>query len=205
MSQICMCDPGSCMMIFSDRNFRFLICQYEHLVSSNATIKYHDITLSFCIAKRTMGINEATLSIPRKCHLEASCMDKSQKKIVWSQLLCFLCGCPLTKEWVRTFGKSSVDTQDVIKAAIDSDVTVFSSSELFICTSNYYKRLIPHSVLNNFKKFNFYEKRHQTGVWARRIKEQKIVEWLWNECTTKLAHNVCTETVRSGGTSAAKS
>ena len=50
-----------------------------------------------------------------------ACMDKTPKKIVRSELLCFLSGCTLTKEFerVRMFGKSSVGIQGVIKAAID--------------------------------------------------------------------------------------
>ena len=61
-------------------------------------------------------------------------MDKNTKKIVRSELLCFLCGYTLTKERVWIFGKSSAGIQSVIKVAIDIDVTVFSSNELFICT-----------------------------------------------------------------------
>ena len=71
-----------------------------------------------------------------------ACVDETPKKIVESKLFCFLCGCTLNKERVRIFGKSSVDIQGLIKAAIDVDVTVFSSSEIFICTANCYRRLI---------------------------------------------------------------
>ena len=69
-----------------------------------------------------------------------ACVDETSKKIVESKLFCFLCGCTLNKERVRIFGKSSVDIQSLIKAAIDVDVTVFSSSEIFICTANCYRR-----------------------------------------------------------------
>ena len=48
----------------------------------------------------------------------------------------------MNKERVRIFGKSSVDIQGLIKAAIDVDMTVFSLSEIFICAANYYRRLI---------------------------------------------------------------
>ena len=54
-----------------------------------------------------------------------ACVDETPKKIVGSKLICFLCGCTLNKERVRIFGKSSVDIQSLIKAAIDVDVTVF--------------------------------------------------------------------------------
>ena len=78
-----------------------------------------------------------------------ACMDKTPKKIVRSELLCFLSGCTLTKELKECgfFGKSSVGIQGVIKVAIDIDVTVFSSSELFICTSSWLIRF--EKNLNN--------------------------------------------------------
>ena len=55
----------------------------------------------------------------------------------------------LNKERVRIFGKSSEDIQGLIKAAIDVDVTVFSSSEIFICTANCYRRLIHFEKISN--------------------------------------------------------
>ena len=66
----------------------------------------------------------------------------------WKQI-CFLCGYTLNKGRVRIFGKSSVDIQGLIKAAIDVDVTVFSSSEIFICTANCYRRLIRFEKISN--------------------------------------------------------
>ena len=78
-----------------------------------------------------------------------ACVDETPKKIVGSKLICFLCGYPLNKERVRIFGKSSVDIQSLIKAAIDVDVTVFSSSEIFICTANCYRRLIRFEKISN--------------------------------------------------------
>ena len=78
-----------------------------------------------------------------------ACVDETTKKIVESKLFCFLCGCTLNKERVRIFGKSSVDIQGLIKAAIDVDVTVFSSSETFICTANCYRRLIRFEKISN--------------------------------------------------------
>lgn len=76
-------------------------------------------------------------------------MDETPKKIVESKLICFLCGCTLKKERVCIFGKSSVDIQGLIKAAIDVDVTVFSWSEIFICTANCYRRLIRFEKIAN--------------------------------------------------------
>ena len=78
-----------------------------------------------------------------------ACVDETPKKIVGSILICFLCGCTLNKERVRIFGKSSVDIQSLMKAAIDVDVTVFSSSEIFICTANCYRRLIRFEKISN--------------------------------------------------------
>ena len=57
-------------------------------------------------------------------------MDKTPKKIVRSELLCFLCGCTLTKERLRILGKSFVHIQGVIKVAIDMGVTVFRQVSL---------------------------------------------------------------------------
>lgn len=76
-------------------------------------------------------------------------MDETPKKIVESKLICFLCGCTLKKERVCIFGKSSVDIQGLIKAAIDVDATVFSWSEIFICTANCYRRLIRFEKIAN--------------------------------------------------------
>ena len=42
-----------------------------------------------------------------------------------------------------------LDIQGLIKAAIDVDVTVFSSSEIFICTANCYRRLIRFEKISN--------------------------------------------------------
>ena len=78
-----------------------------------------------------------------------ACVDETPKKIVGSKLICFLCGCTLNKERVPIFGKSSVDIQGLIKAAIDVDVTVFSSSEIFICTANCYRCLTCFEKISN--------------------------------------------------------
>ena len=64
-------------------------------------------------------------------------MEETPKKIVRSDLVCFLCACCLNKDKVRVFGKSAVDIPGFIKSAIDIDAAVFSSSDLFVCTSCY--------------------------------------------------------------------
>ena len=89
-----------------------------------------------------------------------ACVDETPKKIFGSKLICFLCGRTLNKERVRIFGKSSVDIQSLIKAAIDVDVTVFSSSEIFISTANCYRRLIRFEKISNNQEIKKdYEKR----------------------------------------------
>lgn len=68
-------------------------------------------------------------------------MEETPKKIVRSDLACFLCACRLSKDKVRVFGKSAVDIPGLIKSAIDIDAAVFSSCELFVCNACY-KKLI---------------------------------------------------------------
>lgn len=68
-------------------------------------------------------------------------MDQTPKKVVRSELFCFLCGCNLGKDRVRVFGKSAVDIAGLIKRSLDVDVSVYSSSELFICTATCLRRL----------------------------------------------------------------
>ena len=58
-----------------------------------------------------------------------------------SKFFCFLCGCNLGKDRVRVFGKSAVDIAGLIKHALDVNVSVYSSSELFICTATCLRRL----------------------------------------------------------------
>ena len=116
-----------------------------------------------------------------------ACVDETPKKIVESKLICFLCECTLNKERVRIFGKSSVDIQGLIKAAIDVDVTVFSSSEIFICTANCYRHLI----------------RFEKGVKPKRLrKETTCLEAQMDPRTSVIS---LPELAPSVGTSAAKS
>ena len=94
------------------------------------------------------------------------------------------------------FGKTCGGIQGVIKAAIDIDVIVFSSSELFICTSSCYKGPIRFETnLDNLTFLRGDIKRYyeRGGLKCKRLR---------NESTSEI---VCTESVRSGGTSAAKS
>ena len=62
-------------------------------------------------------------------------MDETPKKVVRSEFFCFLCSCNYVgKDQVHLFGKSTVDIARLIKHALDVDVSLYSSSELFICT-----------------------------------------------------------------------
>ena len=62
-------------------------------------------------------------------------MDETPKKVIRSEFFCFLCSCNLGKDQVRVFRKSAVDIARLIKRALDVDVSLYSSSELFICTA----------------------------------------------------------------------
>ena len=73
------------------------------------------------------------------------CMDETPKKVVRSEFFSFLCSCNLGKDQVRVFRKSAVDIARLIKRALDVDVSLYSSSELFICTAIFY--------LRRFKRF----------------------------------------------------
>ena len=95
----------------------------------------------------------------------------------WEQINLFPVWITQNKERVRIFGKSSVDIQGLIKVAIDVDVTVFSSSEIFICTANCYRRLIRFEKnsnnLCNLKKRN--QKDYEnggSGVRTKRLRKE---------------------------------
>ena len=69
-----------------------------------------------------------------------SCMEENPKKSVGNN--CFLCSFPLTnvipQARIRVFGKSSVDIAHLIECAVEIDLSMFSSSNPFVC----YKRLL---------------------------------------------------------------
>ena len=104
-------------------------------------------------------------------------MEPLVKKIVGSELICFLCGCTLTKERVRIFGNSSADIQGLIKAAVDVNVTVSSSSEIFHCTANSYRRLIhfeknSNNLCNVKKEINKDYGNGESGVRTKRLRKE---------------------------------
>ena len=59
-------------------------------------------------------------------------MDQTPKKIVKSDIFCFLCGCNLGKDRVRVFGKSAIDIAGLIKRALDVDVSEYSSRGIIV-------------------------------------------------------------------------
>ena len=67
-------------------------------------------------------------------------MDETLKKVARSDFFCFLCRCNLGKDQVCVFRKSAVNITSLIKRALDVDVSLYSSSELFICTAIFYLR-----------------------------------------------------------------
>ena len=67
-------------------------------------------------------------------------MKETPKKIVGNN--CFLCSFPLIPQArIRVFGKSSVDIAHLIECAVEIDLSVFSSSNPFVC-NRCYKRLL---------------------------------------------------------------
>ena len=93
-----------------------------------------------------------------------------------------------------------MDIQGLIKAAIDVDVTVFSSSEIFICTANCYRRLIRFEKISNNlcnlkKEIKKDYENGGSGVRTKRLRK---------ETTTCLEAQI-PELAPSVGTSAAKS
>ena len=67
-------------------------------------------------------------------------MDETPTKVIRREFFCFICSCNLGKDQVRAFKKNAVDIARLIKRALDVDVSLYSSSELFICTAIFYLR-----------------------------------------------------------------
>ena len=76
-------------------------------------------------------------------------MDETPKKVIRSEFFCFLCSCNLGKDQVRVFRKSAVDIARLIKRAMDVDVSLYSSSELFICPAIFYLRRLKRLEKNH--------------------------------------------------------
>lgn len=80
-------------------------------------------------------------------------MEEIFKKIVRSDLVCFLCVCRLNKDKVRVFGKSVVYILGLIKSVIDIDVVIFSLSDFFVCIVCYKKFIRFEKIVSNFCVF----------------------------------------------------
>ena len=99
-------------------------------------------------------------------------MEKTPKKIVQSDLVCFLCAFSPNKEKFRVFGKSAVDILGLIKSA------VFSLRELFVCNA-YYKKLIRfEKMASNLRALQWelkdnYKKR---GLRTKRLRKESTTQ-----------------------------
>ena len=76
-------------------------------------------------------------------------MDETPKKVIRSEFFCFLCSCNLGKDQVRVFRKSAVDIARLINSTLDVDVSLHSSSELFICLAIFYLRRVKRFEKNH--------------------------------------------------------
>ena len=78
-------------------------------------------------------------------------MDEADtpKKIVCESPSCFLCGLtlPSSKDRINVFGKSLFDIAGAINNVIAIDVTIYSSSDLFVCAKKCYKRLKKYDII----------------------------------------------------------
>jgi len=69
-------------------------------------------------------------------------MDETPKKIIGSEINCFICSSQLQpKQRVRVFGSSTVDIAKLLNESLDIDCAVYLNSDPFICTKCY-KRLL---------------------------------------------------------------
>lgn len=100
-------------------------------------------------------------------------MEETPKKIVRSDLVCFLCACRLNKDKVRVFGKSAVDIPGLIKSAIDINAAVFSSSDLFVCTSCYKKLIRFEKTASNLRdlQWELKENYEKGGLRTKRLRK----------------------------------
>ena len=79
-------------------------------------------------------------------------MEETPKKIVGNN--CFLCSFPLIPQArIRVFGKSSVDIAHLIECAVEIDLSVFSSSDPFVCNRCYKRLLRFEKAKTNLRSF----------------------------------------------------
>ena len=127
-------------------------------------------------------------------------MEETPKKIVQSDLFCFLCACTLNNDTVRVFGKSSVDIPGLIKSAIDIEATVFSSSDLLICTACYNKLLKFEKILTNLRSLQreLKENYEKGGLRSKRLRKDR-------ETLAVFTEQSMTRSCSRGSSTAAKS
>ena len=86
-------------------------------------------------------------------------MEETPKKIVGNN--CFLCSFPLNPQArIRVFGKSSVDIAHLIECAVEIDLSVFSSSDPFVCNRCYKRLLRFEKAKTNLRYFQEEIKEH---------------------------------------------
>ena len=92
--------------------------------------------------------------------------------------MCFLCACSLNKDKVKVFGKSAVDIPGLIKRAIDIDVAVFSSSELFVCNACYKKLIRFEKMAGNLRALQreLKENYEKGGLRTKRLRKDSTQE-----------------------------
>ena len=79
-------------------------------------------------------------------------MEETPKKIVGNN--CFLCSFPLIPQArLRVFGKSSVDIAHLIECTVEIDLSVFSSSDPFVCNRCYKQLLRFEKAKTNLRSF----------------------------------------------------
>lgn len=136
-------------------------------------------------------------------------MDQTPKKVVRSEFFCSLCCCNLGKDRVRVFGKSAVDIAGLIKRALDVDVSVYSSSELFICTATCLRRLKRlEKITENFQmiKNEIRSDFEKGGLRSKRLRRDSTSEIVVACEPSKSTQNFLAEkSAGSGAKSAAKS
>ena len=108
----------------------------------------------FGVCCRSRGLNSNTFLDSSDCFVRlrknslpvsvvqilASCMEETPKRIVGNN--CFLCSFPLIPQArIIVFSKSSVHIAHLIECAVEIDLSVFSSSDPFVC-NRCYKRLL---------------------------------------------------------------
>ena len=99
-------------------------------------------------------------------------MEETPKKIVRSDLVCFLCACSPNKDKVRVFGKSAVDIPGLIKSA------AFSLSELFVCNACYNTLIRVEKIAGNLRarQWELKENYEKRGLRTKRLRKESTMQ-----------------------------